>query len=319
MVEMIGNGLVEKVIGLINRDLTPGHAPQPMFIVGISGAGKTTLINKIAVELKHKVEGDQLKLLDGRSFFCSQDIIQAIEGRDYNMTIQEYSHKNKPSQIVLIDDFDYFFKRSSFDDQYILRNYLNRESAPLLIGTISNIGEAIADYRAPFFEGVRMVYIPTLDMNAIASMSFPQEKKERIMALMKLLPPTVRSLKIACEIIESGYQDQEDTKYLVRRLAPSLRETFDRLPIYSQKIIYSMAGYEKPLTLSELREITGLSAGTLSTYLSQLIKTGHIRKVGFKKRGIPYEISNPLFKLWLSANRLQPTSSPTSPIERTPE
>ncbi|MDE6813432.1 MAG: hypothetical protein K2J28_06340, partial [Duncaniella sp.] len=62
----------------------------------------------------------------------------------------------------------------------------------------------------------------------------------------------------------------------------------------------ALANSDGPLTRSQLRELTGISSGTLSPYLQQLSQIREIRKMESEKRGSPYEINDKLFKLWLS-------------------
>ena len=81
---------------------------------------------------------------------------------------------------------------------------------------------------------------------------------------------------------------------------PVYRSRFTSLPVTSQKIMIALANADAPLTRSKLREITGISSGTLSPYLQQLIQMLEIRKMESEKRGSPYEINDKLFKLWLS-------------------
>ena len=296
--------IVHQIERYINDEERMDHIPQPTFIVGSRGSGKSTLLRSLMDRLAHSGLSDKVQSFDGKQFFNSYDIIRAIEGVhcESNMPIVKDNDENR--RIVIIDDLDYFFKRSSFDIQYILRNYLNRESAPLLIATISGIDESLTDYRAPFFEGIRLVYIPPLSKSIISTLDIPAETQRRMLALMEYLPPVVYSLKLASEIVTLSNGENADIKELLNRVAPSYRFKLERLPVYSQKILYAMAMSKAAVTLAELRELTGLPGGTLSTYLRQMVKSGEIRKTLSPKRGTPYVISDNLFKLWISSQTL---------------
>lgn len=296
--------IVQQIVRYINEEEGGDHIPQPMFIVGRRGSGKTTILRNLMDALECRGLLDRLQFFGGKQFFISQDIIQAIEGMEYAGNWGVANDNDEERRIVIIDDFDYFLKRSSFEDQYKLRNYLNRESSPLLIATISEIDVSLADYRAPFFEGVRLIYIPPLNNSIIATMDIPTEKQNRIYALMEYLPPVIHSLKLASDIIALSDSKDSDMQELLNFVAPSYRVKFEGMPVYSQKMLYAMSMKKTDVTLAELRDLTGLSGGTLSTYLRQMIKSGDIRKTMSKKRDTPYAISDSLFKLWLSSSTL---------------
>lgn len=296
--------IVRQIERYVNDESRAGHIPQPVFIVGSRGAGKSTLLRMLADRLKDNGLTDRLHLFDGKRFFNSHDIISAIDGVDHDGTLRIADNNGDERRIVLIDDLDYYFKRNSFDSQYLLRNYLNRESAPLLIASISEIDNSLADYRAPFFEGVRLIFIPPLNNSIISDMDASEATKNRLSNIMDYLPPVIESLKVASDIVAVSDNKDNDIKELLNRVASAYRIKLEGLPVYSQKILYSLAMSPKALTLTELRTITGLPAGTLSTYLRQMAKSGDIRKTDSQKRGIPYEIPDSLFKLWLSSQTL---------------
>lgn len=279
-----------KTLSQINRHIEAeealGHIPQPMFIIGSGGAGKTTLLAKLIQELESNRWEERVHFFDGKQFFNSEDIIQAIE-RSYERSTEE------KRRIVIIDDIDFFFNRSSFDDQYALRSYLNREDAPLLIATASEVTSNLADYQAPFFEGVRVIYVPAVEIA-------DAENSERMARLLKYLPPVVRSIKTASEIIALSPDPKNDLGELVRRGEALYRMRLENMPVNSQKILYALAKSSGIGSLTDLREQTGLPAGTLSTYIKMLTKSGDIRKTDATKRGAPYEINDKLFGLWLS-------------------
>lgn len=279
-----------KTLRQINRHIegedSMGHIPQPMFIIGSGGTGKTSLLSELIRILENNGWENRVHFFDGKQFFSSADIIKAID-RCYENHMEEKRH------IVIIDDIDFFFNRSSFDDQYALRNYLNREDAPLLIATAAEVTRSLADYQAPFFEGVRVIYLPTIELDEATH-------NERLTKLLKYLPPVVRSVKTATEIIALSPDPENDMAELIKREEALYRLKLESLPINSQKILYALAKSSGTGSLTDLRKQTGLPAGTLSTYIKMLTKSGDIRKTDAAKRGAPYEINDKLFSLWLS-------------------
>ena len=290
---------VQQILRYIWDENTPGRIPQPMFIMGNDGSGKTTLLRNLVSDLGGMDQSYRIQIFDGKQFFCSRDIIRAIEGEGCDENLISNNSNSGSRRIVIIDDLDFFFRRSSFDDQFILRNYIYRESSPLLIATLSGVSDALADYRAPFFEGVRILYIPPFDPQSVLT-GFPADKTKRISDLMEYLPTVIGSLKIASGIVLLSDDSKDDLRELIGRFALFYRIKFKDMPVYTQKVLYALSRCASPMTLSELRESTGLSSGILSTYLRQLVVSGEIRKTEPGKRGTPYEICDRLFSVWLS-------------------
>lgn len=307
LVKDINANTINQTLRYIDDEQATDHIPQPMFIVGSGGSGKTTLLNELISILKERGWSDNLQTFDGKQFFSSRDIISTIENiPTSNRDISIQGDNNSKRRIVIIDDLNFFFSRSSFDDQYLLRNYLNNESAPLIIATVDKVDKVLADYRAPFFEGVRIIYMPSFDSAAhLVSIILPKDEK-RLLKLLAYLPPVIRSLKIVSDIVALSDNPTNDIKELINRMSPFYRNKLEDLPVYAQKILYALAHSEMPTTLSELRELTNLSSGTLSTYLRQLVASCDIHKTEPNKRGAPYEMVDPLFKLWLAGKNWKP-------------
>lgn len=290
---------IDQILRYVDDEKVDNRIPQPMFIIGSRGAGKSTYINQLIARLKEDGWTDRLHVFDGKQFFNSDDIILAIERSDSDNHNLHKPQNDISRRIVIIDDLDYFFNRSSLDDQYILRNYLNNEKAPLLIATLSEVSESLTDYRAPFFEGVRTIYLPTIN-SVLESIGDTNEDTGRLLALLEYMPPVIRSIKIASEIIALSDDPKNDLKELISRVAPHYRAKLENMPVYTQKILYALAKYNKPATLSDIRGLTGLPSSTLSTYLRQLTLSGELKKDTPEKRGASYELKDKLFNLWLS-------------------
>ncbi|MDE6792284.1 MAG: ATP-binding cassette domain-containing protein, partial [Muribaculaceae bacterium] len=136
----------DKVFESLNNEIISNKKsliPQPVVIIGQQGAGKTTLLKR----LYESYPDDKRIWIDGRTIFDSSDIID--------------SHDISKKNLLFIDDINYYFTRSSYEDQYKLRGFLYNEKSPMMIASMSRVIPAISEYEAPFFEGLKIVYLHT--------------------------------------------------------------------------------------------------------------------------------------------------------------
>lgn len=278
---VVNEDVFEGVIAEIDRN-NGSAIPQPVMIIGPVGSGKTTLLSRI---LEYgKGIGKSMVWIDGRSLFCSEDIILKVVDRN--------------ASIVLIDDMDFYLTRCSYEEQYRLRRFLFNEGSPMLIACVSKVLPALTDYEAPFFEGMRHLYINSVSQDIINE-SFNQNDAVRVHSLMSLLPPTIGSLAIACRIINDNALPEKDISNLLSIFSDKYRTTYQNLPVNSQNILNAFGGNEIPMTLPELRNETGLSTNILTAYLKIMNSLDIIKVDKSVKRNSRYSMKDPLFRLWL--------------------
>lgn len=285
----------DKIFNIVLSDIDKGTSseiPQPIVIVGADGSGKSTLLLQLYNATIQS--GHAAIWLDGRSIFSVKDIT---------------SHAGiKSNSVIFVDDIDFFFTRCSYEEQYELRSLLFNEGAPMLIGTVEKILPAFSEYKAPFFEGLKLIYIPpvTLDSNNGISFSNPKEK-ERAQKLLQLLPKTIRSVETIKDIIRNNSNTQLDIPELVSEFAPQYKQMYQSLPTYSQHILSAIGNTSAPgKLLSEIREATGLPTSVLSIYLRNLCAAGFLTVDKSIKKRYRYIVKDPLFGEWLSFNPIKP-------------
>lgn len=278
---IVNEDVFEGVIAEIDRN-NGSVIPQPVMIIGPDGSGKTTLLSRILEYGKDR--GRPTAWIDGRSLFCSEDIILKVVDRN--------------ASIVLIDDMDFYLTRCSYEEQYRLRRFLFNEGAPMLIACVSKVLPALTDYEAPFFEGMRHLYINPVSQDIINE-SFNQKDAIRVHSLMNLLPSTIGSLEIACRIINDNALPEKDISILISIFSDKYRTAYQNLPVNSQNILNAFGGNEIPMTLPELRNKTGLSTNILTAYLKTMNSLDIIRVDKSVKRNSRYSMKDPLFRLWL--------------------
>lgn len=276
---VVNEDVFEAVHSEISR-FGEGRIPQPIMIIGNEGAGKTTLLRRLYESCpdKHRV------WIDGRRIFSTDDIVTSVSA---------------PSNTVLfIDDIDFYLTRCNYDEQYKLRRFLYDESAPMLVSTASKVLPAISEYKAPFFEGLKTIYINSLADNELSKI-LNGSTLNRIIGLLNYLPRTINSVITAYYIVKSNALQSKDLNRLVALFSGRYNNIYRSLPDYSQNIVNSLAIEATGMKIPEIRELTGLPTNILTAYLKALKRSGIINIDDSIKKKTVYYIKDPLFRLWL--------------------
>lgn len=295
------------VNSLLKEDKT--KIAQPNLIVGEAGCGKTFLIKKLfdAIEKDIRktlypiaIEGKSLYSTDGIWAQCASRL--DIEGPidDFN-DILEWQERNSKRIVLLIDNIQYYFKRTNNPEHYKLRSKLNRSGAPILIGSSDKVLKAFTDYNAAFFDGFRIIYFKPISIPAVSTI-IKQYDMVRLKAIMSYLPQTIRSIFIAIEILEKTDDSRKDPAFLSDYFHSHYQNIFDSSALQSQRILTALSQADTGLNLAEIREKTQQENGKISPYLKLMTDKKTLKKEAKTSRGAIYSITDPLFKLWLRHN-----------------
>lgn len=170
----------------------------------------------------------------------------------------------------------------------------------MLIATISRILPALTDYKAPFFEGLKIVYLSTKEVERLIPHIFG-ELSGRAHKMLDYLPSSVQSLATIHHILASGESSDRDMTALTSLYDGKYRNIYQNLPVNSQHILNVLAQDKSGLLFADIREKTGLATGSLTPYLKSLDAAGLIgidRSVRKKTR---YSLADPLMRLWLNS------------------
>lgn len=255
---------------------------QSVLIIGQNGSGKTTLLKRIYSSEQCM---DKAKIwIDGRTIFSSEDIISKAKAVN--------------ASVIFIDDLDFYLNRCSFDDQFRLRRFLYNEGGPMMIGTVSEVMSALTEYEAPFFEGLKNIYIQPVELGNLKQL-FEKTDAIRANSLLNLLPPTIKSMETIYGIISLNKTPEKDKEILLSIFSEKYRGLYQSLPANSQHILNAFES-GIPKTLSELRNDTNLSTNVLTAYLKTIVCHGILKVDKSIKRNSKYSIRDPLFQLWLT-------------------
>lgn len=224
-----------------------------MIIIGQDGAGKTALIRRLYESCPDRPR----KLIDGRNIFSTSDIIE--------------SNIISNDSIIFIDNMDYYFKRCSYEEQHRLRRFLYNEGAPMMIVTINKILPAISEYEAPFFEGLKNIYINPISKEDI-SFICGDRYFNRAIDLLEFLPPTIKSLITVYSIIKLNANPMRDLEILLSIFSDKYRYLYQDQPTYSQHILNALGTSPSGMRIPEIRNLTGLKTSILTAYLKSLKK-----------------------------------------------
>jgi hypothetical protein len=295
---LLNNGVFESIMSSLRKE-TPSRTAQSHVIIGSAGSGKTTLLNRLLAELAHDASYEPV-ILNAQALFSFDDIWRHCPGSTFDATLAQQEQNGKRI-VLLVDNIHYLFRRTDQAAQYALRGKLTRAGAPILIGTASEVLSEFVDYKAAFFEGLRLSYILPAGDDAIAAMHFNTRELPRVNALRPYLSPTIRSLLMIRRVLRQSPSSATDLDLICEYFAPAYQASFNTLALQCQRILTTLAATPSGMVLQELRTITHQESGSISPYLKRLADLGIIERIASTQRNATYRIADPLFRYWLSS------------------
>ena len=290
--------------GLSNEN--PSRPAQARMIVGESGSGKTFLLAR----LYQCVNADMAEhivpvVIEGKRIFSSDDIWSEcyrqldFQGNSEYEGILNWQASSQKRILLLLDNIDFYFRRSYKADQYALRGKLNKAEAPILVASCDKVLPALTDYDAPFFDGFRLHYLKPLNLGTFLKSYELDIDSTRLERLMTYLPYTIRSMILATEIIRTSDDQSRDLLFLVDHFHLYFKEVFDSLNVQTKRLLITLASSDTGLSLSGIRNLIHQDNGKISPYLKLMTDSRLIRRDGKSPRGSIYSIRDSLFKLWI--------------------
>ena len=262
----LGNGIKEEAV-VINNDIFTSifnyllkedrdKVAQPNLIIGEKGSGKTSLLKRMYFSIENSAKWLKPIFIDGKSLFSTDDIWKFH-------SLQDDSCRT----VLLIDNVQYYFKRTDNTEQYNLRGKLNKAGAPILIATADKVLPAFTRYESAFFEGFKISYIRPLVVTDYSMFVGCEADMTRLENLMSYLPKTPRSVQIAAKIIEDSASPEMDIMLLLDYFSFYYQAKYDSYVVQIQRILSAIARPENGVNLQEIRQMTGQDNGKISPYL----------------------------------------------------
>ena len=263
---------------------------QPHLVVGEMGSGKSYLLRELASEIGTNYPGlFPIGLIDGRTLFSTQDL-------------WKYSIGINGRPVLLVDDIQYYFDRTSVESQFDLRGRLSVSGAPILIATSEYVPHHITDYSSALFDAFKVSYIKPVSKDIYIKFVDDESQLDRLNRLMDYLPKTISSLLMVREILKQSNNKADDIEKLRERYSGLYYGRYSALPIPMQRILSALVYEKEGLTLAGLREKTEQDNGKISPYLKIMVDNGILEKTALSQRGAVYRMADPLFRLWLSSS-----------------
>jgi hypothetical protein len=290
----INNSVYTTILSSINKE-TAGRTAQSHVIIGTNGSGKTILLRRIALELCHSATFQPIAI-DGQKLFSVDDIWKYGPGGNFESIINWQIQHNRCT-VFLIDNIQYLFRRIDNAAQFSLRGKLNNIGAPILIATSNEVLPAFTDYKAAFFDGLKLSYIRPINNETVQALGFSDRELHRVNILLQHLPKTIRSLFLIKRVLQLSAHATDDINILCDLFTPTFQLKYDSYVTQSQRILSALASSESGMTLQQLREATQQKSGALSPYLKAMIIANIIEKNAQTTRNTTYYIKDNLFRL----------------------
>ncbi len=282
------NDIISSILRYLSKERNNKIA-QPYSIVGEWGSGKTMLLKRLQEEIKKDLPQYKPIYVDAITLFSVDDLLQ------YLNPVQEGS----PRIVLLVDNIQFYFNRTDNPDNYKLRGKLNKAGAPVLISTSNRVLPAFVDYKAAFFEGMKIIYIKPFKKEVFQKFVHPRIDMKRLERIMSYLPQTIRSFLLATKIVAESTNSDMDMNLLKDYYSHFYLIKFEGYVKQIQRILLVMSISKDEVDLKYIREKMGQENGMISPYLKVMVDQNLITRTSTTQRKGRYTISDPLFKFWL--------------------
>ncbi len=338
----------KKFFEKIFRDIQTSTMQRPeqhYIIQGVRGMGKTTLLLRIAYEIENTDElntwlipvvfneeeygigslsdvwekvAEYLEESSTEFLGLHQEIIKNYQSDGYerlalDLIIKTLQEKKKKI-ILLIDNIGDILEKFDEKEEQRLREVLLSTPEIRLIGATSVFLERFFDYKRPFFDFFKYLYLDglnkaeSLELMLKLGEAFHAENIEqivnnesyRIEVLRRLTGGVVRSMVLLFEIFVENNTGSafKDLEVLIDRVTPLYKDRMDDLPKQQQKIVAALANFWEAATTKELAEAVRMESKVVSAQLMQLIKNRVVVKIETPTKNHLYRLEERFFNIW---------------------
>ena len=244
------------------------------------------------------------------------------DAQDGEPAWHEFSHRctqlgRRP--ILLIDNLDTLLAGLGNDQQWSLRQTLQRSDGPVVIAAASRYPESTHDPNAAFYDFFRIQTLDRLEnaevllcLRTLARhrgvagrpvLALLDSDPGRVAALNTLAGGNPRTLGVLYGVLESHMSTD-----VLSQLSAML-DTFtgwyqartEELPIQARAVFDALALNWDPMTAAAVGQTTGLETVAVSSQLSRLEKLGYVEAVALSRRGkgrSGFQVVERFFNIW---------------------
>lgn len=196
--------------------------------------------------------------------------------------------------VLLVDNLDLVFGRLSKTELSVLRAFLMKAGAPILIGASIYPPDQTQDYSAPFYDQFKTHHLSRLSLEEMREVilrlaehtgnrEIPQRfdsEVGRLRALHALTGGNPRTTVILFQIFSRGFSQEayQDLEALLDWVTPLYKARLEELSDQAQVIVSALALHWEPATSAVIGERTRLKNGQVSSNLDRLKKAGIVEE-----------------------------------------
>lgn len=197
--------------------------------------------------------------------------------------------------VLLIDNLDLVFGRLSKSELNVLRAFLMKAGAPILVGASVYPPEQTQDYSAPFYDQFKTHHLSRLSLDEMRDVivrlaehtgnhEIPARldaETGRLRALHALTGGNPRTTVILFQIFSRGFSQEayQDLEALLDWITPLYKARLEELSGQAQVIVSALALHWEPATSAVIGERTRLKNSQVSSNLDRLKKAGVVEEI----------------------------------------
>ncbi len=333
------------------RHVADGGETEHKILIGMRGMGKTTLLRRVAlaigsdnrlsavfVPLRFREEQYNVISLDTFWRNCGEALAEwceanghdgmaaridrAVETPDWRdagkavAALLGFCAELGRRPCLLVDNLDLILDNLT-KEGWALRNVLQREDGPVVIGAATQFLRQAGDRQAAFYEFFHPILLEPLTRDEIMHcMSALAERRgaagrpvkdvlaqapERILTLYTLTGGNPRVLALIYRLLEQAESEGilDDLQALLDEVTPFYKARVEEFQAAQQRaIIDAIALHWDPITSGALSEVTGIPVTTISSQLNRLRQTGFVQQVETSGSYAGYQLSERFLNIW---------------------
>jgi len=343
-----------QVDALLNglRNIVEGGPTEHEILVGTRGMGKTSLLRRLAIGIQDdpdlkaafiplRFREEQYNIISLDAFWrnCGESLAEYCEQQgnqdladklDIAIETPAWRDDVKAQNaflaackeaggraILLLDNLDLILAGLKPDGCWILRNALQKDNGPIVIGAATQLLAQGADREAPFYEFFNPHILEPLTerellacLNALATRrgtagtpvkAILAREPERVRALYVLTGGNPRILGLVYGLLEQADSATifADLEALLDQVTPFYKARIEEYQTPLQRaVIDGIALNWDPITSGSLSRQTGIENTTLSPQLIRLKKDGLIEEVETSGTRSGYQLSERFLNIW---------------------